>query len=90
MFANLTVASGVNVISAAAGNEQALESIEWQNGVFTHLLKEAAANAAAHNKFTIEDMAKYARDNAPRLTDGAQHPQIKTGFPIETEIFNQK
>lgn len=87
-FSDLTTASGVTLISASAGNEQALEGVDWQNGVFTHLLKEAAANATGKT-LTIEVMAGYARDKAPVITGNAQHPRIRTVYPSETVIYKK-
>lgn len=90
IFSDLTTSAGATLISASAGNEQALEGVDWQNGVFTYLLKEAMNDATDLQTLTIEQMAGYVRDRVPEITNNAQHPRIRTVYPSETVIFNNR
>jgi hypothetical protein len=47
MFSDLHRGSGAIVISAAAGQGYALESDEWNNGVFTYCILNGLVNRAA-------------------------------------------
>lgn len=90
IFSDLTTSAGATLISASSGTEQALEGIDWQNGVFTHLLKEAMEKAPEHKMLTIEKIAEYAKEKVPEITNGAQHPRIRAVYPSETIIYRKK
>lgn len=78
LFANLSRGSGAIVISAAAGTGYALESAEWNNGVFTYCilngLKNLAADANGDKSVTVTELKNYVSTEVERLTNGAQKP----------------
>ncbi len=78
LFANLSRGSGAVVISAAAGKGYALESPEWNNGVFTYSilngLKNKTADANQDEMITISELKEYVSKEVERLTNGAQKP----------------
>jgi len=78
LFANLTRGSGAVVISAAAGTGLALESPEWNNGVFTYCilngLKNLAADANGDKMVNVNELKDYVSSEVERLTNGAQKP----------------
>ncbi len=57
LFTNLNRGSGAVVISAAAGDSYAMESDEWQNGVFTYSilqgLQSGDADANDNGEITV-------------------------------------
>jgi len=78
LFANHTRGSGAVVISAAAGTGFALESPEWNNGVFTYCilngLKNLAADANGDKMVNVNELKDYVSAEVERLTNGAQKP----------------
>ena len=78
LFANLSRGSGAVVISAAAGTGYALESAEWNNGVFTFCiingLKNFAADASGDKTVSVSELKDYVSKEVERLTNGAQKP----------------
>ena len=90
IFSDLTTSAGATLISASAGNEQALEGVDWENGVFTHILKEAMNHSTNLQSLTIEKMAAYAKEKVPVITNNAQHPRIRSVYPSETTIYKKK
>jgi uncharacterized caspase-like protein len=78
LFSDLSRSSGAVVISAAAGTGYALESAEWNNGVFTYCLLNGMKNMAADKnkdkKITVSELKDYVSDEVSRLTNGAQKP----------------
>ena len=78
LFANLSRGSGAIVISAAAGTGYALESAEWNNGVFTYCilngLKNLAADANGDKSVSVSELKDYVSKEVERLTNGAQKP----------------
>ncbi|HPB25921.1 MAG TPA: caspase family protein [Bacteroidales bacterium] len=78
LFANLSAGSGAVVISAAAGTGYALESPEWNNGVFTYCilngLKNLAADASGDKIVSVSELKDYVSKEVERLTNGAQRP----------------
>lgn len=83
-FADFNSASGAVVASSASGMEVAVESPEWQNGLFTyHLLRglnseqgAPAADSDSDGRTTMEEWLKYACEMVPRTTSGAQNPTL--------------
>lgn len=78
IFANLSKGNGSIVISAAGGQEYALESDQWSNGVFTYCVLQAILNnkADANNnkETTISELKKYVSAEVVKLTAGRQKP----------------
>jgi predicted TIM-barrel enzyme len=66
LFSDLSRSSGAVVISAAAGTGYALESAEWNNGVFTYCLLNGMKNMAADKnkdkKITVSELKDYVSD----------------------------
>ncbi|MEW6468682.1 MAG: caspase family protein [Bacteroidota bacterium] len=81
LFSDVSKGSGAIVISAAAGAEFALESPEWNNGVFTYcILKGIKSGEADDNKdknITISELKNYVIINVAELTKGAQVPTAR-------------
>jgi len=78
LFANLSKGSGAVVVSAAAGSGYALESPEWNNGVFTYCiingLKNKFADADKDGIITISELRNYVLKEVENITKGAQKP----------------
>jgi WD40 repeat protein len=72
---------GIQVISAAAGNSYALESNEWNNGVFTYALLSGLTDMSADinldGKITVTEWRDYVIDKVYDLTDGRQKPTVR-------------
>ncbi len=78
LFADLRRGSGAVVISSAGGKEYALESNQWNNGVFTYsLLEGISSNKAdlnADGTITVNEIKEYISTNVQVLTGGKQNP----------------
>ena len=78
LFTDLNRGSGAMVISAAAGDSYALESNEWNNGVFTYAilngLKNNAADANGNGEVSVSELRSYVIEQVQELTDGRQKP----------------
>jgi WD40 repeat protein len=78
LFANLSQGTGAVVISASAGSGYALESPEWNNGVFTYCvmngLKNKYADLNNDGLITINELKEYVSREVEVLTKGAQKP----------------
>jgi WD40 repeat protein len=78
LFTNLNRGSGAQVISAAAGDSYALESQEWNNGVFTYAilngLKNKAADKDGDGEVSVSELREYVVDEVQKLTNGRQKP----------------
>jgi uncharacterized caspase-like protein len=81
LFANLNRGSGAVVISAAAGNSYALESKEWNNGVFTYAILNGLINKEAdQNKdgqIMVSELRAYVINKVEQLTHGLQKPTCR-------------
>lgn len=75
---------GITVLTASSGDEVALESDKWGNGLFTYLLKEGMSaespngepRASIAGNVTFRSLADYVKNHAPRLSGDRQHPAI--------------
>jgi hypothetical protein len=71
---------GINIIGASGGAEFALESEQWNNGVFTSALIEAVRNKKADlnsdNRITVEELRDFLGQRVSQLTKGAQKPSV--------------
>jgi WD40 repeat protein/uncharacterized caspase-like protein len=78
LFADLRRGSGAIVISSAGGAEYALESKEWNNGVFTYSVLEGMKTAKADKDkdgvIKISELKEYVIDKVQILTSGKQTP----------------
>lgn len=81
LFAGLDQGTGTTVISAAAGKGYALESPQWNNGVFTYSIINGLENRAADkNKdsiVTISELKDYSIKQVQLLTGGKQKPTVR-------------
>jgi WD40 repeat protein len=81
LFAGLDAGTGTTVISAAAGKGYALESPQWNNGVFTYTLlngmKNRAADKNGDGKITISELKNYSVKQVEILTGGRQKPTVR-------------
>ncbi len=78
MFSDVRKGSGAHVISSAGGAEYAMESDEWQNGLFTYCLlygiQKGKANLDRRNGIVISELKKYVYDLVSELSQGKQKP----------------
>lgn len=78
LFADLRRGSGAMVISSASGVEFALESPEWQNGVFTYAilegLKTMNADGNKDGEVWVSELRDYVIKKVQKLTNGQQTP----------------
>jgi len=78
MFNSFNKGTGTVVISAAAGDSYALESDQWNNGVFTYaLINGLMSKAADQNKdgdISIAELSNYVSRQVSLLTNGQQKP----------------
>lgn len=81
MFASTNAGNGAVVISAAGGREFALESDQWNNGVFTYAflngLIKMQADGNADGKVSINEIKEYVRTTVSSLTRGRQTPTMR-------------
>ncbi len=81
LFTNLSQGSGALVISAAAGVGFALESAEWNNGLFTYAvlktLKDEASDANKNNHISVNELKTIVTKEVERLSNGKQKPTTR-------------
>lgn len=85
LFTNLSQGSGALVISAAAGVGFALESAEWNNGLFTYAVlktlkdkdnyKDVDANKNKH--ISVNELKEKVTKEVERLSNGRQKPTTR-------------
>ncbi len=82
LFSDVSKGTGATVISAAGGYEFALESDDWNNGVFTYAilngLKSGDADINEDAMISVLELKKYVTAEVIRLTDGKQHPTTRS------------
>lgn len=84
LFADLSNNNGAIVISAAAGNEFALENNKWNNGAFTFCIKKALLENLADkdkNGTTVSELKTYVSKQVEQLTNGRQKPTSRQENP---------
>lgn len=78
LFSNYISSSGATVISAAAGSSFALESPEWNNGIFTYTVIGGLLNRWAdlnqNGEVSVVELSKYVSAKVKEQTDGMQIP----------------
>jgi len=82
MFTSISKGSGAVVISAAAGNGYALESAQWENGVFTYSiwdgLKNQKADLNKNGEIAVTELKDYVTETVYTMTEGNKNqPQVK-------------
>lgn len=81
LFTNLSQGSGALVISAAAGVGFALESSEWNNGLFTYAvlktLKDKAGDANKNKHISVNELKTNVTKEVERLSNGKQKPTTR-------------
>lgn len=82
LFGDVSKGTGATVISAAGGYEFALESEDWNNGVFTYAVLEGLTSGAADRNHDglvhVSELKDYVTMQVIKLTDGKQHPTTRT------------
>jgi len=81
LFTDLSGNNGSVVISAAGGMEYALESGQWNNGVFTYCILQGIQNKLADSEtgnndghVSVQELLDYVSKKVPMLTKGRQRP----------------
>jgi hypothetical protein len=92
LFTNLNRGSGTVVISASAGKGYALESAEWNNGVFTFALRNGLgwkmADIDKNKIITVSELKMYMIHEVDRLTNGAQKPTSrKDNLDVDFKVW---
>jgi hypothetical protein len=71
LFVNVGRSTGATIISAAAGNQFALERGDLRNGVFTYCILEAMEN---YPSLKVSELKKIVGERVEELTNGMQRP----------------
>jgi hypothetical protein len=91
VFADLRRTNGAAVIASASGKQFALESPEWNNGVFTYALLRGLSGAAVDKNqdgvISVAELKEYVTAEVTRLTAGQQTPTARSenvgfDFPV--------
>lgn len=81
LFFGLGSNSGAQVVVATAGDRTALESEEWQNGVFTYSiikgLTEMTSDLDNNGVITTDELVNYLKPAVQELTGGKQTPRFR-------------
>ncbi len=81
LFNDLAIGTGATVISAAGGFEFALESDDWNNGVFTYAFLEGLQSGNADlnrdGLVRVSEIKSYVMTQVDLLTEGKQHPTTR-------------
>lgn len=81
MFNKPSTEHGATIIAAAAGAEFALESDEWENGIFTLVflkgLRSGAADLNGDGMIRISELRKYCNSQVVEMTGGRQNPTAR-------------
>jgi len=91
LFQDLRRGSGAMVISSAGGAEYALESSEWNNGVFTFAVLDGLGGKSADRngdgRVQVSELRDHVSEVVKRLTAGKQTPtarreNLEFDFPV--------
>jgi len=81
LFDDVSKGIGATIISAAGGMEFALESSDWNNGVFTysilHGLKNNAADFDNNGVIKVSELKEFVTKKVIELTEGKQVPNSR-------------
>jgi hypothetical protein len=75
LFVNMGNSTGATIISAAAGNQFALERDDLKYGVFTYSIIEAMKQ---HSEMKISELKKIVGEKVEQLTNGMQKPTSRS------------
>ncbi|WP_066759692.1 caspase family protein [Crocinitomix algicola] len=76
LFADVRKGSGATIISSAGGAEYAMESDEWQGGLFTYVLLKRLQNAKSDRVY-LSELREYMYREVSRISDGKQIPTAR-------------
>lgn len=76
LFTDIRKGSGATVISSAGGAEYAIESDEWQNGLFTYVFLQGLSNKANREVY-LSEIKKYVNQQVKILSNGKQIPSAR-------------
>lgn len=74
LFVNVGKSTGATILSAAAGNQFALERGDLQNGVFTYSILEAMGK---YSTMRVSELKKIVSSRVVELTEGLQRPTFR-------------
>ena len=81
LFTDLSGNNGAVIISAAGGMEYALESAQWNNGVFTYCVRKGIEQKMADTdggnfdgRVSVQELQQYVSRKVSELTNGKQQP----------------
>jgi WD40 repeat protein len=77
LFSDLRKGSGATVISSAGGAEYAMESDEWNNGLFTYVFINGINQSNADKKVYLSEIRAYVNENVQFLSKGKQIPTAR-------------
>ncbi|MCP4443315.1 MAG: PQQ-binding-like beta-propeller repeat protein [Aureispira sp.] len=91
LFNDVTKGTGATVISAAGGYEFALESDDWNNGVFTYSilngLTSGDADMNGDGYVRVSELKNYVTLQVVELTNGKQHPTTRSENALNDYIL---
>lgn len=80
MFLLPGIHRGINIIGASGGAEFALESAQWNNGVFTasiiEALRDKKADLNSDARISVGELREFLGQRVSELTKGAQKPSV--------------
>lgn len=91
MFRDTRWGVGATVLSSAGGGELAVESTEWNNGLFTYCLLKGIQGDAAdsdHNgRTSLSEWIDYTRRHVSDMSEGRQSPTLRSqNYHYDLEI----
>jgi len=82
LFSDVRKGTGATVISGAGGAEFAMESDEWNNGLFTYCflygLTSGEADLNNDKQIHVSEIRKYVYDRVNKLSSGKQRPTARS------------
>jgi len=82
LFSDVRKGTGATVISGAGGAEFAMESDEWNNGLFTYCflygLTSGEADLNNDKQIHVSEIRKYVYDRVNKLSGGKQRPTARS------------
>ena len=91
LFNDVTKGTGTTVISAAGGYEFALESDDWNNGVFTYAVLQGLSTGKADldgdGNVQVSELKNYVTLQVVELTKGKQHPTTRSENAVNDYIL---